>query len=249
MTTEEFNKRIFEMDKAAKEYAADNLLELKNSTHWLADDEKPITKEEFIDRIKLYSLMWLGEDIIMGYVEKDDRDLLFRHFIDVTIEDYKPVCADMRIDMNYENDDIDKKCREFAAEKLLSKRDFIRSHRIFSMEENMTELPECDNTPITKEQFMEYMSIESICKLLDRFKVIDAVKVPINATRIVYKTDEKLFYKGVFIFITLENNEPVDADVVKLITDNGQSSYISVPTEENFYRFRVPTNDNNLEEV
>lgn len=70
---------IFDMDKSAKRFASDKLLELKN-TEWA--DEKSITEEEFIKRLTLTEIEVKADKIVMWYA----TDLFDGHSVFVTCD-------------------------------------------------------------------------------------------------------------------------------------------------------------------
>lgn len=70
-------------DRKTKEYAAEQLLELKNDS-WLDDDEEEISRDQFTDRLKLTSITIEGDRSCAFWF--DDGDLFWGHWICVTLD-------------------------------------------------------------------------------------------------------------------------------------------------------------------
>lgn len=83
---EKFCKQQKKWDRAIRDFAAKQLLKRKNE-NWLCDDEKEITRSEFLKRIKLESIT-LYPDGTFDF-SFDDGDIFWGHLIEVdgSIED------------------------------------------------------------------------------------------------------------------------------------------------------------------
>lgn len=89
--------RIFkspkEWDNRTKEYAARELLELKNDT-WLDDDETEITRDEFVQKLQLTTISFESDNTCSFWF--DDGDLFWGHCICVTLDsNNNPIDAEM----------------------------------------------------------------------------------------------------------------------------------------------------------
>jgi hypothetical protein len=69
--------------KGAKEYAVAQLLELKNES-WLAEDEEPVTREQFEARMELEDLDFSADGEVTFYHR--DGDLFWGHTIAIVMD-------------------------------------------------------------------------------------------------------------------------------------------------------------------
>ena len=70
-------------DESARVFCASKLLSLKNET-WLEGQEEPLTKEEFIERLELESILAFSDGSFSLYF--DDNDIFWGHGVVVNVE-------------------------------------------------------------------------------------------------------------------------------------------------------------------